>query len=83
MVELNHTAAYIRKASVVSVPPDELETRLDAEILTLLASAHTVESLSRKVGHRRENESELLGRDIAASMHRLLEAELIELSPDS
>ena len=79
MVELNHTAAYIRKASVVSVPPDELETRLDAEILTLLASAHTVESL----GQRRENESEVLGRDIAASMHRLLEAELIELSPDS
>lgn len=83
MVELNLTAAYIRKNSVISVPPDAMETSLDAEILALLNSAHTVESLSRKVARTRREVPQPLDREVAAAMHRLLDAELIELSPDS
>jgi len=87
MAQLNTTAAYVRKPVRTShvrafwrTSPDPLQV----QILDLLRTPHTVDSLARVVSQGEEDEREAdLHRRVAWSMHRLLEVDLIELSPDS
>lgn len=87
MTQLNTTAAYVRKPVRTAhirafwrTSPDPLQV----QILDLLQTPHTVDSLARVVSQGEEDERDVdLHRRVAWSMHRLLEVDLIELSPDS
>ncbi len=82
MTQLRHDAAYIRTAS----RGDRAKSlsSFDEEVYETLSSAHTVVSVTKALARNSAdvNQNDLEAR-VAASMHRLLEAERIELSPDS
>lgn len=91
MTQLRRDAAYIRtKARAGSHPADAL-TGFDEAVYNALTSAHTVTSAAKTLAQassptasRTANSSHAdLESDVAASMLRLLEADRIELSPDS
>lgn len=89
MTQLRRDAAYIRTQSQSGNAAVAL-TPFDEKVCDVLASAHTVTSAAKTLG----NASSAAGRDaddqardlesrVEASMLRLLQAERIELSPDS
>jgi hypothetical protein len=85
MTQLRRDAAYIRtKAPKGSKRADAL-TSFDEEVCNVLTSAHTVTSAAKTLAQGRTADTTHtdLESDVAASMLRLLEAERIELSPDS
>lgn len=85
MVELNTSAAYIRKSSTdISASDDNaVRSQTECEVLELLDSAQTVESLSRRIASDRHIAVGSVSHEVATAMHALLEQDLIELSPDS
>ena len=82
MIELKTGAAYIRKSSTRSADIDG-RTTIEREVLALLDTAHTSESLSRRISKDRDTEVDTVRDDVESAMRRLLHQELIELSPDS
>lgn len=91
MTQLRRDAAYIRTKSHTGGSAAVLLTDFDEEVCALLASAHTVTSAAKTLA---QTTPPAAGRDasdkvsdlesrVAASMLRLLQAERIELSPDS
>lgn len=91
MTQLRRDAAYIRTQSRSGGSAAVLLTDFDEEVCDLLASAHTVTSAAKTLAN---TTPPVAGRDasdkagdleprVAASMLRLLQAERIELSPDS
>lgn len=84
MTQLRRDAAYIRRDTRHHTAAQLSE--FDEEVYDLLSTAHTVKSVAKTLaqsgGDRGAPESDLEAR-VADSMHHLLEAERIELSPDS
>lgn len=81
MVQLKADAAYVRKSAAgtparvsTSASPDGF----DARVYELLKTPHTVTSLRRALGDVSPDDP-----TINQAMRRLLERDLIELSPDS
>ena len=83
MTQISTTAAYVRKA--VSASHIRAPESFDVQLLELLETPHTVESLTRVIARDAESapEDDDLSHRITWSMRRLLEDDLIELSPDS
>ena len=83
MTQLRHDAAYIRTESRGGRPMSL--TSFDEEVYETLSSAHTVISATKALAARSsdDDDAEDLEARVADSMLRLLEAERIELSPDS
>lgn len=84
MTQLRHDAAYIRSQSR-SGRSTSLSS-FDEEVYETLSSAHTVTSAAKALAsrpHDNADDANDLEARVADSMLRLLEAERIELSPDS
>ena len=82
MTQLRRDAAYIRTRSherTAGAHAAQL-TQFDEQVLQLLSTAHTVKSAAKTLS--RPTDVELETR-VAESMQRLLQAERIQLSPDS
>ena len=73
MTQLRSDAAYIRTKATAG--KSRALSSFDEEVYGVLTSAHTVQSAAKTLA---TSESQ-----VAASMRRLLDAERIELSPDS
>ena len=81
MTQLRPDAAYIRRDTrqQKAAPLNEF----DEEVCDVLSTAHTVKSVTKTLAQSgSEPEADLESR-VADSMRHLLEAERIELSPDS
>jgi hypothetical protein len=93
MTQLRRDAAYIRIKAPAKSGNAAALTAFDEEVCNVLASAHTVTSAAKTLSAKArppaanrpaDNVSETdLESQVAASMLRLLQAERIELSPDS
>lgn len=90
MTQLSTTAAYVRKSTRtphIRAFWKSMPDSLDVQLLDLLQTPHTVDSLTRVLSQdlddREEESSDALGHRVSWSMRRLLEDDLIELSPDS
>lgn len=85
MTQLRRDAAYIqtksheRTTTVSSVP----RSPFDEQVLQLLGTAHTVKSAAKTLSRPTDVSEAELERRVADSMQRLLQAERIQLSPDS
>ena len=82
MTQLRPDAAYIRNQSRTNSNNAVTLTAFDEEVYNVLASAHTVTSAAKTLAASADKTADLEAR-VAASMLRLLQAERIELSPDS
>ena len=82
MIELKIGAAYIRKSSTRSADANA-HSNIEREVLALLDTAHTSESLSRRISRDRDAHVDTVREDVESAMRHLLHQELIELSPDS
>lgn len=91
MTQLRRDAAYIRTETRPARAPAVTLTVFDETVCDVLASAHTVTSATKTLANTSpppagraadDREADLESR-VAASMIRLLQAERIELSPDS
>jgi len=77
MTQLRSDAAYIRTRSherTAAAHAAQL-SQFDEQVFELLSSAHTVKSAAKTLSAQDDR--------VAASMQRLLQAERIQLSPDS
>lgn len=91
MTQLRRDAAYIRTQSSMNGSAAVVLTAFDEQVCDLLASAHTVTSAAKTLanatppaaGRDASDQARDLESRVAASMLRLLQAERIELSPDS
>jgi hypothetical protein len=86
VVELNADAAYIRKSTTDAnglANANIARPQMEREVLELLRSAHTVESLNRRIAGDRRAEVTSVSHEVAAAMRQLLQQDLIGLSPDS
>ena len=91
MTQLRRDAAYIRTQSPKGGNAAVLLTDFDEQVCNLLESAHTVISATKTLakttppaaGRDESDKASDLEPRVAASMLRLLQAERIELSPDS
>jgi hypothetical protein len=91
MTQLRRDAAYIRTMSHPGVGAAQALTAFDEQVCDVLASAHTVTSAAKTLanttppvaGRDASDKASDLESRVAASMLRLLQAERIELSPDS
>ncbi|WP_129648307.1 hypothetical protein [Peristeroidobacter agariperforans] len=91
MTQLRRDAAYIRIKSPTSGSATTALTAFDEQVCEVLASAHTVTSAAKTLanasapaaGRDASDQASDLESRVAASMLRLLQAERIELSPDS
>jgi hypothetical protein len=83
MTQLRRDAAYIRKLPEERTGDADSSslTAFDEEVCTLLGTAQTVISATKTLGKSTPRPD--LEERVAVSMQRLLEAERIELSPDS
>jgi hypothetical protein len=88
MTQLRRDAAYIRIKAPKGSKRADTFTSFDEEVCNVLTSAHTVTSAAKTLAQAsppaagRTADTDLESK-VAASMLRLLEAERIELSPDS
>lgn len=85
MTQLRRDAAYIRTQSherTAGAPAAQL-TQFDDQVFQLLSSAHTVKSAAKTLSRPTEASVGELEKRVADSMQRLLQAERIQLSPDS
>jgi hypothetical protein len=83
MVQLKADAAYVRK-SAAGRPPHHSNASpdaFDARVYELLKTPHTVISLARALASAADASPD--SPAITQAMRRLLEQDLIELSPDS
>lgn len=81
MVQLKTDAAYVRKSATGRPPRSSSPEAFDAKVYELLKTPHTVTSLRRALGGSPDVSPD--DPAIKQAMHRLLEQDLIELSPDS
>lgn len=83
MTELRRDAAYIRTKSHERVTKARATalTDFDKQVCKVLESAHTVTSVTKTL--RASIKDDDLEERVADSMLRLLQAERIQLSPDS
>ena len=86
MTNLVPTAAYIRK-NVSDPGPDDGgrggASAFKQELWELLRTPHTVESLSRALTAASRSTTDDVDSSIRAALEQWLEADLVELSPDS
>jgi hypothetical protein len=87
--QLKRDAAYIRKQAherqaheSTGAAASSPLTAFDEEIYNLLSTAHTVVSVANTLSPSKQRPADLEER-VAASMQRLLQADRIQLSPDS
>jgi hypothetical protein len=80
MTNLVPTAAYIRKN--VSDPGGGASA-FERELWELLRTPHTVESLSRALTPASRSTTDDVDSSIRAALEQWIEADLVELSPDS
>jgi len=91
MTQLRRDAAYIRTETRLGAVPAVTLTVFDEKVCDVLVSAHTVISATKTLAKARPPAAGRAADDVeadmeskvAASMIRLLQAERIELSPDS
>jgi hypothetical protein len=85
MTQLRRDAAYIRtKSHERSAGAHAAQlSQLDEQVLQLLSTAHTVKSAAKTLSRPSETSAGGLEDQVAESMQRLLQAERIQLSPDS
>jgi hypothetical protein len=86
MTDLHPTAAYIRK-DVGDPRPDDGgrggASAFKRELWELLRTPHTVESLGRAVTTASRSTTDNVDASIRAALEQWIEADLVELSPDS
>jgi hypothetical protein len=84
MTQLRRDAAYIRTQSHERTAGGHAQlTQFDDQVLQLLSTAHTVKSAAKTLSRPAEVSADTLETRVAESMQRLLQAERIQLSPDS
>jgi hypothetical protein len=85
MTQLRRDAAYIRtKAHERTTGAQAVQpSQFDEQILQLLSTAHTVKSAAKTLSRPTEGSADDMEDRVAESMRRLLQAERIQLSPDS
>lgn len=83
MIELKTGAAYIRTSGTAAFTDSHRRPHIEREVLALLDTAHTAESLSRRISQDTNAQIGAVRQDVESAMRRLLNEELIELSPDS
>jgi hypothetical protein len=80
------SAAYIRKGSsrhTRNTEPPGVTTVLEQELWELLRTPHTVQSLSRAITAAARSTTDDADATIKIALGQWIEADLIELSPDS
>jgi hypothetical protein len=85
MTQLRRDAAYIRTQSherTTAAPATQL-TQFDEQVFQLLSTAHTVKSAAKTISRPTDGSGDQNEDRVAESMQRLLQAERIQLSPDS
>ena len=85
MTQLRRDAAYIQtksheRTTTVSSAP---RSQFDEQVLQVLGTAHTVTSAAKTLSRPTDMSVDEMERRVADSMQRLLQAERIQLSPDS
>ena len=85
MTQLRPDAAYIRTQphERTSGASDVQLTEFDEQVYQLLNTAHTVTSAAKSLSRPSETMLDAWENRVAESMGRLLQAERIQLSPDS
>jgi hypothetical protein len=85
MTQLRRDAAYIRTQSHERTRAAQAMQfgQFDEQIIQLLGTAHTVKSAAKTLSRPSDVSSEQMEDRVAESMQRLLQAERIQLSPDS
>jgi hypothetical protein len=85
MTQLRRDAAYIRTKSHerTSDAPAAQLSQFDEQVFQMLSTAHTVKSAAKTLSRPNEVSADELENRVADSMQRLLQAEKIQLSPDS
>ena len=86
MTDLVRTAAYIRKDVNRRTPVDGDQGgtgALQRELWELLRTPNTVESLSRAISTATRSTTDDVDSSIRAALKQWIEADLVELSPDS
>ena len=85
MTQLRRDAAYIRTKSherTADAHAAQL-SQFDEQVLQLLSTAHTVKSAAKTLSRPSDASGDEMEHRVAESMQRLLQAERIQLSPDS
>lgn len=82
MTQLRRDAAYIRTKSHERPGEAQLDA-FDQQVLQLMKTAHTVKSAAKTLSRPSDASADGLEDRVAQSMQRLLQAEQIQLSPDS
>lgn len=85
MTHLRRDAAYIRTKSherTAAAGAMHL-SQFDDQVCELLSSAHTVKSAAKVLSRASDTSADELENRVAESLQRLLQAERIQLSPDS
>lgn len=84
MTQLRRDAAYIQTKSHERTPAAAAPPlgQFDEQVLKLLSTAHTVTTAAKTLSRPSDGSVDLEDR-VAESMQRLLQAERIQLSPDS
>ena len=85
MTQLRRDAAYIRtKSHERSTGAHAAQlSQFDEQVLQLLSTAHTVKSAAKTLSRPSDVSGDQMEDRVAESMQRLLQAERIQLSPDS
>ena len=85
MTQLRRDAAYIRTKSHERTSGTQAAqlSPFDEQVLQLLNTAHTVTSAAKTLSRPTEVSVDEMETRVADSMQRLLQAEKIQLSPDS
>ena len=85
MTQLRRDAAYIQTQSHERTTTDSSAPRspFDEQVLQVLGTAHTVTSAAKTLSRPTDVSEDEMERRVADSMQRLLQAERIQLSPDS
>ena len=85
MTQLRRDAAYIQTQSHERTTPVSSAPRspFDEQVFQVLGTAHTVKSAAKTLSRPTDVPEAELERRVADSMQRLLQAERIQLSPDS
>jgi hypothetical protein len=85
MTQLRRDAAYIRTKSNERTPGAHGAqlSPFDEQVFQLLSTAHTVKSAAKTLSRPSDVSADEIESRVAESMQRLLQAERIQLSPDS
>jgi len=87
MTQVSTSAAYVRKGEFAGQagqqPEDIRSSILEEQVWALLETPQTVESLRRAAGQPDNGRMQADRNQIEKMLERLLDADLIELSPDS